>query len=57
MAVRVIENVPAGQVDKYVRLLADAGASSVEKRREPDGEYTIVASYTGTGEFESALTK
>lgn len=45
MSVRVIQNVPADQADKYVRLLFDAGATSVEKRIESDGEFTLIATY------------
>lgn len=51
MAVRIIENVPADQVDKYVRLLSDGGATKIQKRAEPDGEFTLVVTYPETGKL------
>jgi hypothetical protein len=55
MAVPVIQNVPADQVDKYIRLLMDAGAIKVEKRKELGGRYTLIATYPNSRSFSAVF--
>ena len=57
MAIRIIQNVPADEVNKYIRLLRDAGATDVEKRKESDGEYTLIVSYPDKEKFSALVAR
>ena len=46
-----INNVPANEVDQLVQDFKDDGATSVEKIKEPDGEFTVIAIYKSKPSF------
>jgi hypothetical protein len=43
MAIRIIRNVPADEVDNVERMFIDSGATSVSRAKEGDGEFTVTA--------------
>jgi hypothetical protein len=43
MALRIIHNVPAEEVDFIIQLMTDGGAKSATSQEEDDGEFTITA--------------
>ena len=43
MAIRIIRNVPADEVDAVEQLFEDSGATSVSRAKEEDGEFTVTA--------------
>lgn len=45
MAIRIIRNVPADEVEGLTRLLKESGATSVNTDPESDGEFTLVVIY------------
>jgi hypothetical protein len=40
-----LTDVPADKVDDVVQDFKDAGATNVEKTKQPDGRYTVVATF------------
>lgn len=53
MAIKIIQNVPADQVDALRRLYTDAGATSIEVRVEDDNEFTLIVTYPDRETFAS----
>lgn len=51
MSIRIINNVPADQVDEQERIARDTGATSVQRIVERDGEYTLVIVYPDYEQF------
>lgn len=45
MGIRIVNNIPADQVDAQEQLAWDTGASSVQRVTEQDGEFTLVIVY------------
>lgn len=40
-----LTDVPVDEVDQVVQDFKDAGATDVQKTKQPDGRYTVVATY------------
>ena len=40
-----LKDVPASEVDAIVQDFKDAGATNVVKTQQPDGRYTVVATF------------
>lgn len=45
MGIRIVNNIPAKQVDAQEQLAWDTGATSVQRVPEQDGEFTLVIVY------------
>jgi hypothetical protein len=41
----VVRDVPADKVDDVIQGFKDAGATSVEKTEQPDGKFTVRATF------------
>ncbi len=50
MATKEIYDVPADQVDTYVRLFKENGATDVRVNPQPDDKFTLIVTYP---DFES----
>lgn len=51
MGIRVINNIAADAVDTQEQLAWDTGATSVTRRPEPDGEFTLIIVYPDYEKF------
>lgn len=45
MGIRIINNIPASEVDAQEQLAKDTGATSVQRVPEQDGEFTLIIVY------------
>jgi hypothetical protein len=50
MATREIYDVPAEEVEKYIRLFKENGATDVKSNLQENGQYTLIVTYP---DFES----
>jgi hypothetical protein len=57
MSVKYIENIPADQVDAMIDLQKAAGAISVVKIPEPDGEFTLRVEFPAIERFGSLMSR
>ena len=52
-----ITDIPADGVDEVVANFQLDGPDSVEKTEQPNGKWTVVATYPGEGEDEKVFTR
>lgn len=52
MGIRVINNIPATEVDAQEQLARDTGATSVQRVPEQDGEFTLIIVYPDYERFQ-----
>jgi hypothetical protein len=57
MATREIYDVPSDEVEKYVRLFKENGATDVKSIRQSDGRYTLIVTYPDFESHEAYMSR
>jgi hypothetical protein len=57
MATREIYDVPADEVEKYIRLFRENGATDVKEIPQVDGRFTLIITYPDFESHEAYITR
>lgn len=51
MGIRIVNNIPASEIDAQEQLALDTGATSAQRVPESDGEFTLIIVYPDYEKF------
>ena len=57
MSIRVVNNIPASEIDAQEQLALDTGATSASRVLESDGEFTLIIVYPDYEKFSSLAAR
>lgn len=57
MSIRIVNNIPASEIDAQEQLALDTGATSANRVPESDGEFTLIIAYPDYEKFSNLAAR